>query len=74
MGTWYRAGGAKQSPHRGGGLTTPRAGAAHAAHHAAGADGLIGKPACLRDRGSVAAPMARRRLSDVVREKVPDTF
>ncbi len=57
MGTSYRPGGAKQSAHRGGGVGTPRAGAARAAHPAAGADGPIGKPACRCARGSAAAPI-----------------
>ncbi len=54
----HRPGGAKQSAHWGGGVRTPRAGAAHAAHPAAGADGPVGKPACLHARGSAAAPMS----------------
>ena len=49
--------GAKQSAHRGGGLGTPRAGAARAAHPAAGAVSLSGKPACRCVRGSAAAPL-----------------
>ncbi len=57
MAAFHRPGGAKQSAHRGGGVRTPRAGAARAAHPAAGADGSVGKPACLRARGSAAAPL-----------------
>ena len=50
--------GARQSAHRGGGVGTPRAGAARAAHHAAGAGSRSGestrRPAC----GSAAAPLS----------------
>ncbi len=50
--------GAWQSAHRGGGVGTPRAGAARAAHPTAGADTRSGKHASLRACGSAAAPFA----------------
>jgi hypothetical protein len=43
--------GATQLAHRGGGIGTPRAGAARAAHHAAGAVGPVGEQARLLARG-----------------------
>ena len=52
----HRPGGAWQSAHRGGGVGTPRAGAARAAHPAAGTDTRSGKPACLRACGLAATP------------------
>ncbi len=45
------------SGHRGGGAGAPRAWAARAAHHAAGAVRRFGKHACLRACGSAAAPL-----------------
>ncbi len=42
---------------RGGGTRAPRAGAARAAHHAAGAGGPIGEQAHLFARGSAAAQL-----------------
>jgi hypothetical protein len=58
MTAFHRPSGAWQSAHRGGGVGTPRAGAARAAHPAAGADGPISKHAYLCPRGSAAAPLA----------------
>ncbi len=57
-GASQRPGGAWQSVHRGGGVDPPRAGAARAAYHTAGAVGPVGKHACLHARGSAAAPLS----------------
>ncbi len=59
----HRPGGAGQSAHRGGGLGTPRAGAARAAHPAAGAVGPVGEEAHLLARGSAAAPLEHGRMN-----------
>jgi len=55
-----RPGGAWQSAHRGGGLRTPRAGAARAAHPAAGAVGPVGKRARLLARAAQPPPRYAR--------------
>jgi hypothetical protein len=47
-------------------------GAARAAHHAPGADGRSGTPACLRTRGSAAAPLGAEEQWRTLPE--PDSF